>query len=111
MMRFGHMSVNNHLLEAHENLKDSCTRGILPDIQTSFELANKELKDRYSKNDQIQRGFEIVQESIDSYLSVSTKDNDNSFSNIKEALDQSILDGSFIPETKVSKVVSDISSI
>ena len=86
-------ALKNNIREADSNLKDSLVHGILPDMNTCFDLANQELKEYYSENDDIQSGIEIVQEAIDSFT-VAVKDDsiDERFSSFGEALNKSILE-------------------
>lgn len=99
------------LIDAHKDLKDSLKSGVLPDIATSLSLVNKELKTYYSDNQDIQRGIEIFQRSIDEIVLEMNEMDVHDGSLIEERINASIAEGNFIPSTKVTNVVTDIVTI
>lgn len=105
-------ALKSNLVEADSYMRDSLSHGILPNMNTSFDLANQKLKEYYSENDDIQRGMEIVQNAIDSFI-IAVKEDviDEKCSSLSEALEKSLKDLTFIPETKAAKVVTDIWAI
>lgn len=103
--------VRNNVLEANTNLEDSLLEGILPGFNTTLKLANEDLKEFYSDDKHIQTGLEIVQESIDSYIKAIKEDKEDSLLSIDGALEKAISEGTFVPERKAAKAISDIWSI
>lgn len=102
----------NDLLEADENLKNSLENGVLPDLYVSLNLANEDLKSYYSEDPMVQRGVEIIQNSLDSLISISGNDLSNiSDLSIEKVMEECASAGSFIPVTKANNIIADVVTI
>lgn len=102
----------NDVIDAYKDLEDSLKMGVLPSIKTGFFFANEELKTYYSENKAIQRGIEIVQKAMDDFISeIDEEGLSQTEVNLEDHFETSISEGTFVPTSKATKVVTDIVTI